>query len=49
MHETANFREDPFTGKYINTSISFTRSKVKLKKKKNFLDIFALWKPSNWL
>ena len=34
MHETAHFREDPFTGKYINTSINFTRSKAKLKKKK---------------
>ena len=34
MHETANFREDPFTGKYMNTSINFTRSKAKLKKKK---------------
>ena len=48
MHETANFRGDPFTGKYMNTSIDFTRSKAKLKTK-NFLDIFALWKSSNWL
>ena len=45
MHETAHFREDPFTGKYINTSINFTRSKAKFKKKtnqQNFLDIFTL-------